>query len=378
MKKIVIAPDKFKGSLTALEVCNAVEKGIKNSFPKTEIVKLPLADGGEGSLEALETTIKYKRRYLKVRNPLFCSIETWYGLKDNTAYIEMAKASGLELLKNEERNPKFTSSFGTGELIADAVRNGAEKIFLFIGGSATNDAAIGIASALGYKFYDSKKNELKPIGENLNRINDIKFFPTVSLNNVDITVLTDVQNTFFGKNGAAYVYAAQKGAEEKSIAELDLGLKNISKLYKDLFGKDISSIPGSGAAGGVGGGMMAFFNAKLKSGIDVIFEMLSFNDLIKDSDFVITGEGKFDIQTLEGKVVKGVIDKARKMSKPIGIVCGTSTFTEDELKKMEITVCQIKTESVSTEESINNAYKYLVEKTEQLLKDSKTLFLHSF
>jgi glycerate kinase len=305
---------------------------------------------------------------LEVNNPLFRSIETWYGLKGDTAYIEMAKASGLLLLKEEERDPKFTSSLGTGELILDAIENGAKKIFLFIGGSATNDAAIGIASALGYKFFNSPQKELKPIGENLVKIKSIEYFPIIAMEDVKITVLTDVQNPFFGENGAAYVYAAQKGADEKSIEELDEGLRNISKVFENNFSINISNIPGSGAAGGIGGGMKAFFNATIRSGIDAIFEMLNFDNLLEDADYIITGEGKFDSQTFEGKVVKGVVDKAINLKKTIGVVCGFSTLTQKDFETMRITVKQIKTSAINFEESIKNAHKYLIERSEELIK----------
>jgi len=367
--KILVAPDKFKGSLTALEVCNAVQKGILNVLPKAEIIKLPLADGGEGSLEALESSIKFERIYSTVNNPLYKPIKTWYGIKGDTAYIEMAKASGLQLLSSGERNPKLTTSLGTGELIVDAINHGARKIYLFIGGSATNDAAIGIAFALGYKFYDSENKELKPIGGSLLNIRTIEFFPKVSLENVDITVLTDVQNPLYGDNGAAFVYAAQKGADNASIQELDEGLKNIANLAKLKFGKDISNIAGSGAAGGIGGGMIAFCNAELKSGIEVVFELLNFDTILKQCDLVITGEGKLDKQTLEGKVVKGVIDKSNRLNKTIGIVCGVSTLSKFDLHELHDRVKSTKVISISFEDSMKNAEKYLISITESLISD---------
>lgn len=368
--KILIAPDKFKGSLTALEVCNAVEKGIRNVLPTPEVVKLPLADGGEGSLEALETTLKFERKFLIINNPLFLPIKTWYGIKDDIAYIEMAKASGLQLLTEEERNPNLTTSFGTGELIFDAINNGAKKIFLFIGGSATNDAGIGIATALGYKFFDGKKNELKPIGENLSEIKNLKYIPTVPMEDVQITVLSDVQNPFFGENGAAHVYAEQKGASRNSILELDKGLRNISEVFDNKLSKNIADIPGSGAAGGIGGGMIAFFDAEIKSGIDAVFEMLNFDEVINECDFVITGEGKFDTQTLEGKVVKGVIDKCEKLNKPLGVVCGDIKLTQEELDRMPTKLIKaIKSSGMTLDDAMNNAYFHLVKRTEEFINE---------
>jgi len=367
--KILISPDKFKGSLTALEVSTAIEKGIKKVIPTAEIIKLPLADGGEGSLEALEKTIKFERKFISVNNPLFFTIHTWYGLKDNIAYIEMAKASGLQLLSEEERNPLLTTSIGTGELIADAITNGAKKIFLFIGGSATNDAAIGIASALGYKFYDVDKHELKPIGKSLNKIRSFEYSQTVSLDNINIDVLTDVQNPFVGENGAAYVYAKQKGADDKSVEELEAGMINILRLFKSDFNIDVSRTSGSGAAGGIGGGMVAFCKADLQSGIDVIFNLLNFDKVLELCDFVLTGEGKLDKQTLEGKVVGGVIDKAISFNRKVGIVCGEldSEVINREILN-NIIIKMIKSKEITTQYAIQNAAQLLEERSEELMK----------
>lgn len=315
---ILIIPDKFKGSLTSAQVCDAIETGILKHFPTAEITKIPLADGGEGSLEVLEKTISFEKIHLEVKNPLFKTIPTYYGIIDNTAYIEMASASGLQLLIKDERNPMFTSSYGTGEMIADAIKRGATKIYLFVGGSATNDAGIGIASALGYQFRDNRNNILKPIGESLIKISSINFRNTNSFNNIEFNILTDVNNPLLGKEGAAFSFAEQKGASKKEIAMLDTGLQNISKIIIKTFGIDVSKIPGSGAAGGVGAGMVAFFNANILSGIDSIMDLLNVNYHIQQSDLVVTGEGLLDKLTLKGKLVKGVWNRCKKMNKPLG------------------------------------------------------------
>lgn len=367
--KILITPDKFKGSLTAQQVCNAVEKGINKVLPNVEKVKLPIADGGEQSLEALENTIEFKRIYITVNNPLFKPINTWYGLKGKKAYIEMAKASGLQLLSKAEQNPINTSSYGTGEIILDAINKGANSIFLFIGGSATNDAAIGIAEALGYSFYNSDNNKLLPIGKSLPEIVNIKYKPKVDLEKIDITVLTDVQNPFCGNEGAAKIYAPQKGANQKETIMLDEGLKNITNVFKSILDKDIELISGSGAAGGIGGGMMAMFNAELKSGIETIFGMLKFDKQIKKCDFVITGEGKFDMQTLKGKVVKGVIDKCKKLNKTVGVVCGVSTLNEKDIINLgKVIVKPIVNDTISISKAINNAKFYVERSSATILK----------
>ncbi|MFZ1292157.1 MAG: glycerate kinase [Melioribacteraceae bacterium] len=368
--KILIAPDKFKDSLTAKQVCDAIEEGLLNHSYKIKVTKIPLADGGEGSLAALENTIRFEKIYLKVQNPLFKPIKTFYGIYNNSAFIELALASGLQLLNKQERNPMFTSSFGTGEIIKDAISKGVKKIFLFVGGSATNDCGIGIASALGYKFLDKQNYKLEPIGENLSKINYIKKNFVDPIADIEFNVLTDVNNKLYGKNGAAFVYAKQKGANDLEIFELDRGLKNFSKIVKRDFGIDISKIKGGGAAGGIGSGLYALFNAKIISGTEVIFDLLNIDEKIINSDFVITGEGLLDKQTLKGKVVKGIIDSCKKFNKPIGIICGHSKLSQSEIKKLNLKfVKTIKTNEISKKESMENAYSYLIKRSEELIKD---------
>ncbi len=367
--KILIAPDKFKGSLTAEEVCDAIEKGLKKVLLTTKINKIPLADGGEGSLSILEQTLNFKKIFITVNNPLFKPIKTYYGLLEETAYIEMASASGLQLLRKKERTPMLTTTIGTGEMIVDSIKRGAKKIYLFIGGSATNDGGIGIASALGYKFKDEKNNTLTPIGKSLSKIKTIDVSSSISLDNIEVNVLTDVTNPLSGKNGAAYVFAKQKGASEKEIEELDKGLKNFSELVKNTFGKDVSEIAGSGAAGGVGAGAVVFCNATIKSGINTILDLLKIDNYIEQSDLVITGEGLLDKQTLKGKVVKGVLDRCKKLNKPAAILCGDTTLTKNEIKRLNTKIVKtIKTKEISKEESIKNAYSYLIKRAVELIR----------
>ena len=368
--KILIAPDKFKGSLTAVQVCEAIETGIRNYLPTSQIIKLPLADGGEGSLEVLENTLHFKRISLEVKGPLFRTIKTFYGLLNNIAYIEMASASGLQLLSEDERHVVSATSFGTGEMILDALKNGAKKIYLFIGGSASNDAGMGIAAALGYVFADEQNNILEPIGANLIKVKHIDATNSISFDDVEVIVLTDVNNPLLGKNGAAYTFAKQKGASETEIVQLDKGLENFSKIVKSTFGVDISNIAGSGAAGGVGAGTVVFCNAKIKSGIETILDLLHFDELLQQADFVITGEGLLDKQTLEGKVVKGVVDCCKSAKKPFGIICGDLTLTKTELKELQtLTIKTLKTNSISKEEAIQNAYSHLIKRSEELMRE---------
>ncbi len=367
---ILIAPDKFKGSLTAKQVCNAVEEGAKQYLTNSTITKIPLADGGEGSLAALENSLNFKRVYLEVTNPLFKKIRTFYGFLNDRAYIEMALASGLQLLKKKEQNPMLTTTLVTGEMIVDAIKKGAKKIYLFVGGSATNDAGIGIALALGYKFKDEQNNILQPIGESLSKIKHIDNSNSISLENIEVNVLTDVNNPLFGENGAANIFARQKGASKNEIEQLDSGLKNFSEIVENTFGKDVSEIAGSGAAGGVGAGAIVFCNAKIKSGINTILDLLNIDNHISQSDLIITGEGLLDKQTLQGKVVKGVMSRCERMNKPLGIVCGDSTLSYEEIKKLgAVHVKTIKTKNISKDDSMKNAYKYLVERAKELVRE---------
>lgn len=359
--KILVAPDKFKGSLSAMAVCNAIETGIKNVMPDSEIIKVPLADGGEGSLDILEKKLNIKRIYLDVKNPIFNIIQTYYGVSKNAAYIEMASASGLQLLQTSERRAMLTTSFGTGEMILDALTKGARKIYLFVGGSATNDAGIGMAAALGYKFLDSRGRVLEPIGANLINISEIDSSNAKSFDGVELNILTDVDNVFDGPEGAAYVYAKQKGANKSEIRILDGGLKNISKVWLEKFGLNVSEIKGSGAAGGLGGGAIVFCNGKIKSGIKTIFDLIEFEKLTEKTELVITGEGLIDEQTLKGKVVKGVSEICTKANIPIGILCGDLALSKAKQRLLNAVFIEpIKTDDISKEEAMQNAYNYLV------------------
>ncbi len=333
--KILIAPDKFKDSLTADEVCLAIQKGIYKFDSKIETILHPLADGGEGTLDVLEKTMNLQTVHVEVHDPLFRPISFFYKKNNDTAFIEMAATSGLQLLKNEERNPMHTTTFGTGELILDAIQKGVKKIYLFIGGSATNDAGIGMAAALGFRFFDKENNLLSPVGRNLIHIHSIDSKEVkIDISKVEVNVVCDVENVLFGKNGAAYVYASQKGASPSDVELLDEGLRNFSKKIKEHFQKDISPTKGAGAAGGLGAGAMIFLNAKNQSGIQTILRITDFEKKLRGVDLVITGEGKLDAQTLEGKVVKGVADICKKKNVPVDVICGTDELNILQKEKL--------------------------------------------
>jgi glycerate 2-kinase len=304
---VLIATDSFKESLSARAVGLAIGSGIHSTFPDANIQNIPLADGGEGSLDALSSL--GKRIECETVDALGRKILAHYLVGNETAYIEMALASGMELLKEEEKNPDWTSTYGTGLLIADAIEKGFKKIVLFVGGSATNDGGMGMAEALGYAFLDKNKEKLIPKGENLIEISSI-LLPKKTFENIQFTVATDVLNPFFGPIGAAHVYAAQKGANAGQIKSLDIGLRNLAEKMETFLDVNIVNIPGSGAAGGLGGGAIAFLGAEIKKGTEVIFEAVEIQKAIEKADIIITGEGKIDAQTQHGKLVEKIFELA--------------------------------------------------------------------
>ncbi|MDX8339881.1 glycerate kinase [Draconibacterium sp. IB214405] len=367
MKKIVIAPDKFKGSLTGIEFCDAVERGIKKHIKNVDIVKLPLADGGDGTVDALKFYTGGELVSVEVHDPLLRPIKANYlfAEKEKLAFIEMAEASGIRLLKGEELNPLETSTFGTGELILDAIKSGAKHILLGIGGSSTNDAGMGMASALGFRFFDAENNLLDGRGKDLNRLASID---TSSVNkelgNIKFEVACDVDNPLFGTNGAAHIYAPQKGASEQVVKQLDAGLRNFNEKVKTQFGKNLQNIAGAGAAGGLGVGCVLFLNAELKSGTQLIKSIADFDNEVKDADWIITGEGKFDEQTFSGKVIKGVLDS--RSDQKLAVFCGLSELREPQINAHKIDfLAEMMEQATGVDDSIKNADKYLELAAEQ-------------
>ncbi|MGB5437894.1 MAG: glycerate kinase [Maribacter sp.] len=362
--KFVIAPDKFKGSLSAFEFCAAVEEGLRMVFKEATILKMPLADGGDGTMAVVQHYIKGEKVSVMVQDPLFRPIEASYLFSKETkiAYIEMAEASGLKLLKEGERNCMKTTSLGTGELIADALQNGAQEIILGIGGSATNDGGMGMATALGFQFLDVNKAGLEPKGENLIHIKTIDASEVNPLlKNISVKVACDVTNPLYGNNGAAYIYAAQKGASPHDIERLDIGLKNYAKIVQNQFGIDPQHIEGAGAAGGMGAGCISFLHAQLTSGIDLIQELADFDTKIKGADWIITGEGKLDDQTLSGKTISGVIKSSIAQNIPVAALCGSLDISVATQKEMGLTYAASIVKGVSNlEQAIQASYDNLV------------------
>ena len=326
MTKIILAFDSFKGSVSSTEISHAIGEAIRSEMPACELQTVPVADGGEGTTEAICSALAVNWITRQVHNPLMEPVEASYAITQDgeTAIIEMASASGLPLIAPERRNPLYTTTYGTGELIADALNRGCRQFILGLGGSATNDAGIGMMNALGVRFLDKKGNELSPIGINLPLIEQIDETTIHSaLSASTFTIACDVKNTLYGKEGAAYIFAPQKGAHADDVVLLDKGLRHYAKKVLEIKGIDIASIPGSGAAGGMGGGILPYLNASLKSGIDTILDILQFDHMLDDAQLVFTGEGKIDAQTGMGKALNGILQKARAKNVPVIALAGS-------------------------------------------------------
>ncbi len=324
--KILVIPDKFKFTFTSTEISEIIcNKLIKKGFKNIKIANI--SDGGDGFLEAINNTLKLKKIHHKAKNPIFKPINTFFCQKDETAFLEYAKTGGLELLNKGEQNPLFTSSYGLGEQIIKAISKKTNKIIIGLGGSSTNDAGIGMAAGLGYKFLDKNNNQLKPIGKNLLKIKKI-IYPqkTIKTKQIKFIAATDVENPLIGKNGATYSFAKQKGATDKDIFLLEKGIKNIYNLTHKTK-KDFSlSEKGDGAAGGLGFGIRFFLNGKIIQGSDYIFDLLNIINHIKRADIIITGEGKLDKTSFQGKIVGKIYKSAKKYNKKIIIIVGFADY----------------------------------------------------
>jgi glycerate kinase len=363
--KIIIAPDKFKRSLTGLEFCQTVEEVLKKCIAGVEVIKIPLADGGDGTLEALSSQMTDTKVHLTVHDPLFRPIQASYLYLEEarTAFIEMAEASGLRKLKEEEQNCFYTTSYGTGELIKDALDHGAQKIILGIGGSATNDCGMGMAEALGYQFLDQAGNKLEPIGKNLIAVDQIVTTAADSrIGRTLFEVACDVTNPLFGRKGAAKVYAPQKGATDEEVALLDQGLEHFEQILGKTFDRSVKDIPGAGAAGGLGAGAMLFLGGTLNSGIKLVKEMVKFDERIAGADWIITGEGKLDYQTLSGKTVHGVLESAVLQGIKVAVFCGRITLPQDAMNAIGVSyAASVMERSIDLDDAIKHSIIYLRE-----------------
>ena len=324
--KIVVAPNAFKGSLTASEAAQAMDAGISNFLPNAEVIQVPVADGGDGLVDVAMEALHGKMHSLEVQGPRDARVQANYCVVESLRLvtIEMALASGLALLESDMQDPTLSTTYGTGELIKAALETGATRINVGIGGSATNDGGIGMARALGVRFLDNAGNELPPIGKSLLSIAKIDISGLdPRIHTVNIEAVCDVDNPLYGPKGAAHVYGPQKGATPEQVSELDRGLQNLGQRIQEDLGIDVSTMPGAGAAGGLGAGLRAFLDAKLCKGIDLIFDLVGLHDKLTDADLVLTGEGQIDFQTVFGKAPGGVGAAAKAQNIPCFAVAGS-------------------------------------------------------
>ena len=350
----------------ASEVCKALFEGISKELPKAEILQIPLADGGEGSLDTLAAIEEMEKIEQFIKDPLWKTKKGFYLKKGSNAFIELAQAAGLHLLNKNQLDPELTSTYGCGQQIKHAIKNGCDTVYLFIGGSATNDAAMGIAQALGFKFYSKEKEELLPAGGSLAQIFEIEK-PT-ELPEFTLNVVCDVNNPFYGPDGAAYIYAPQKGADFAMVERLDIGLQNFAEVIKRTFKKDIQPIPGAGAAGGVAGGLVGLLKANILSGTATILDLVNFQEKLENTDLLITGEGKMDAQTLSGKLISGVAQAALAKKVIVRVICGINALTPEKFKKMGLDrVVSLVDEDITQDSAIKNTYALLVKKAPELL-----------
>lgn len=366
MKKFILAPDSFKESMRAKEVCIAMEKGIRRVIPNAEIMQIPMADGGEGTVQSLIDSTKGKIFYKEVLDPLGNRIKARFGILGDkkTAIIEMAEASGLELINVEERNPIITTSYGTGELIKAALDFDVNTIVIGLGGSATNDAGVGMLQALGGRFLDEDNKEVNFGGGELGRIKkiDLSNFDK-RIENVKIEVACDVKNNLTGKNGASYIFAKQKGANEKMIEILDLNLRSFANVVKNTLDIDINNIEGAGAAGGMGASLVGFCGGELNRGIDIVIKYSRLEELIKGTDYIFTGEGSIDSQTKFGKTISGIAILGKKYNIPVIALGGKVDSNIKELYDLGVTAAFGILNSVMTLEEALKSGKENIEST---------------
>ncbi|RNC29629.1 MAG: Glycerate 2-kinase [Candidatus Dichloromethanomonas elyunquensis] len=379
--KVLVASDSFKGSLSSIQVGEAVTEGVKRIFPEAAVRVIPIADGGEGTVEALVTAGGGKYLRKMATSPLGEPVEAVMGmLPDGTAVIEMAAASGLPLVPLEKRNPFITTTRGTGDLIKAALDEGARRILIGIGGSATNDGGAGMVQALGGKLLNQDGKELPPGGAALADLSKIDISGMdIRLKNVRITIICDVDNPLCGPRGASAVYGPQKGANPEMVLFLDRCLSHYAKVISNQLGIDIYDIPGAGAAGGLGAGLLAFTQAELKSGTEAILDTIKFNEMINDYDLVITGEGRIDGQSAFGKVPKGVGTRAQKNEKPVIAIVGSIGEGAEVMYDYGLNaIVPIVNRAMTLDEAVSDAYSLVVQTAERifrLLQTGKSLHI---
>lgn len=376
MNKVILIPDSFKGTMSSSEICSIMSEAIRKHYIECEIISIPVADGGEGSVDAFLSAVGGRKIYKEVTGPYKEEkVKGYYGiLPDNTAIIEMAAAAALPMV-GDRKDPSRTTTYGVGELMLDAAKQGVKKIILGLGGSATNDAACGLAAACGISFYNLKGDKFIPVGNTLDEVVRIDTSTMAEeLKQIPIVAMCDIDNPFYGPEGAPAVYGPQKGADDEMVKLLDHKMRVLAKVIRNNLDIDVHSIPGSGAAGGMGGGMAAFFNAELQMGIDTVLETVHFASLLEGADFVYTGEGRIDGQSLRGKVVIGVAKEARKKNvKVIAFVGDIGDKIEEAYNEGVTGIFSINRVAVPYKEARIRAPKDLYLTVDNLLRFQKSI-----
>lgn len=353
MKKVVLIPDSFKGTMSSTRICEIMESAIHQYHPEIEVVSVPVADGGEGSVDAFLSAMGGEKVELPVKGPYFEEVAGFYGIVNGgTAIIEMAACAGLPMV-GDKKCPDLTTTYGVGQLMVHAAEHGCKKIVVGLGGSATNDAGTGAAAAAGVKFYDKEGKAFIPAGGTLSKIDKIDMSGLhPALKGLPIVTMCDIDNPLYGENGAAYIFAPQKGADADMVRFLDENLRAFAETAQRDLGLDVSRIEGGGAAGGMGAGMAAFFQSKLQMGIETVLDTVGFDELIQDADLVFTGEGKLDSQSLRGKVVIGVARHTKRFGVPLVAVVGCIGDPIDSVYEEGVTAVFTTLRAVATFEEI--------------------------
>ena len=323
MKQVILIPDSFKGTLTAVEFCQLGREVVEKHLPDCRVLTIPVADGGEGTVDCFVHALQARRVTVTVTGPWGEPVQAQYAVHENTAFVEMAQAAGLPMV-GERKDPSRTTTYGVGELIRHAVEQGCRHIVLGLGGSCTNDAGTGCASALGVRFYDADGAAFIPTGAMLQRIASYDTAEAQALlAGCTVTAMCDIDNPMYGPQGAAAIFAPQKGADEAMVAQLDQGLRHLAEVICRQTGRDVNEVPGAGAAGAFGAGVVAFLGGALKSGIETVLDCVGFDELLRQTDLVFTGEGQLDSQSLRGKVVIGIARRAAAQKVPVIAVVGS-------------------------------------------------------
>lgn len=376
MKKCILIPDSFKGTMSSIEICCILSSKIKKYYPDCQIISIPAADGGEGTADCFLTALHGEKIVLSTSGPFGAPTDVYYVKDGDTAIVEMAQAAGLPLAeKLGRKDPGIATTYGVGNVIAHAVKSGCKKIILGLGGSCTNDCGTGMAAALGAKFFNKAGKSFLPNGETLSQISSFDLSRLEeTLHGCEVIAMCDIDNPLYGENGAAYVFAPQKGADAEQVARLDQNLRIFAQTVKDLTGKEIASLPGAGAAGGMGAGVSFFLGGKLQSGIEIVLDLVGFDQKLAGTDMIFTGEGKIDCQSLRGKVVIGVTKRAAPHQVPVTAIVGDVGTDAETIYNAGVTaVFSINQTAVPFSEARKRCQKDLSETFESVLRYQKSL-----